>query len=204
MRHDLNGRGAPAVANAAAYALAFPAADADMGCANICAGYELTDNLDFDENGDDQMTAAGDPTYWNGGMGWEPIAASSASPFRATLRGNRHSIANLYLRRGAGASASASYHSLLGALGSSGRVESLALTDVDILTTSPTRFVGGVAGLNNGVITQSYVSGAISAGGSSLAGGIAGQSNGSVTASFNRATVVGSTPSQVGGIAGRN
>ena len=76
-------------------------------------------------------------------------------------------------------------------------MESLALTDVDILTTSPTRFVGGVAGLNNGVITQSYVSGAISAGGSSLAGGIAGQSNGSVTASFNKATLVGSTPSQV-------
>ena len=83
-------------------------------------------------------------------------------------------------------------------------MESLALTDVDILTTSPTRFVGGVAGLNNGVITQSYVSGAISAGGSSLAGGIAGQSNGSVTASFNKATVAGSTSSQVGGIAGRN
>ena len=105
-------------------------------------------------------------------MGWEPIAGSSAVPFRATLRGNRYGIANLYIRRGA----AVNYHSILGVLGSNGRVESLALTDADILTTSPTRF----------------------------AGGIAGQSNGSVTASFNQATVVGSTSSQVGGIAGRN
>ena len=133
-------------------------------------------------------------------MGWEPIAGSSAVPFRATLRGNHYGIANLYIRR----AAAASYHSLLGVIGSNGRVESLALTDTDILTTTPTRFVGGVAGLNNGVITQSYVSGAVSAGDAPAAGGIAGQSNGSVTASFNQATVVGSTSSQVGGIAGRN
>ena len=93
MRYDPDGNGAPAVANAAAYTLAYPAADANMGCAGRCAGYELTSDLDFDENGDDQMTAAGDPTYWNGGMGWAQIAASSASPFRATLRGNRHQIA---------------------------------------------------------------------------------------------------------------
>ena len=31
---------------------------------------EVMNDLDFDENGDDQITEAGDPTYWDGGAGW--------------------------------------------------------------------------------------------------------------------------------------
>ena len=41
-----------------------------MGCPNTCVGYELRANLDFDQNGDDAITATGDPAYWNDGAGW--------------------------------------------------------------------------------------------------------------------------------------
>ena len=201
MRYDRDGDGTPAIANAAAYAAAFQAPFANMGCPGTCAGYELITDLDFDTDGDNDVDASdssGD--YWNGGQGWAPIAADSVNPFKGTLRGNGHSIGHLYLRRGS----TDNYHSLLGVMGSRARVESLALTDVNIITTAPTRFVGGVAGLNNGVITQSYVSGQLAAGGSSLAGGLAGQNGGTINASYNRATVAASTSSQVGGIAGRN
>ena len=201
MRYDRDGDGTPAIANAAAYAAGFQAPFRNMGCPGTCAGYELITDLDFDTDGDDDVDASdssGD--YWHSGQGWAPIAADSANPFKGTLRGNGHSIGHLYLRRGS----TDNYHSLLGVMGAGARVESLALTDVNIITTAPTRFVGGVAGLNNGVITESYVSGQLAAGGSNLVGGLAGQNGGTISASYNRATVAASTSSQVGGIAGRN
>ena len=201
MRYDRDGDGTPAIANAAAYAAAFQAPFRNMGCPGTCAGYELITDLDFDTDGDDDVDASDSSgAYWHSGQGWAPIAADSANPFKGTLRGNGHSIGHLYLRRGS----TDNYHSLLGVMGAGARVESLALTDVNIITTAHTRFVGGVAGLNNGVITQSYVSGQLAAGGSNLVGGLAGQNGGTISASYNRATVAASTSSQVGGIAGRN
>ena len=78
-----------------------------MGCpSGACTGYELMADLDFDENGDDRITAA-DAAYWNGGAGWTPIgglqhanwAAVNASDYTATFEGNGRSISNLYINR---------------------------------------------------------------------------------------------------------
>ena len=59
---------------------AFPSRDTNsatrMGCpSGTCSGYELMNNLDFDENDDDQITSA-DATYWNSGAGWTPIGGA--------------------------------------------------------------------------------------------------------------------------------
>ena len=53
------------------YLKAFPRGrgiNAQMGCPDTCVGYELTADLDFDQNGDGRITAA-DTAYWDGGKG---------------------------------------------------------------------------------------------------------------------------------------
>ena len=121
IRWDLNGDGTvDADENAADYNRAFPGRNATApninGCdadgdgspnPNVCTGYELMADLDFDENCDGKMTKAGDPTYWNGGAGWTPIgglqhanwAAVNASDYSATFEGNGRGISNLYINR---------------------------------------------------------------------------------------------------------
>ena len=81
LRWDLDGDGAPASASAADYAAVFPYPEAGMGCPitnadgddNDCTGYELTADLDFDQNNDKRITSA-DAAWWNSGAGWAPSA----------------------------------------------------------------------------------------------------------------------------------
>ena len=76
VRWDLDGNGAAdRASNDANYAAAFPVAESGSVCPSetTCTGYELTANLDFDENGDGEITEA-DATYWNSGSGWLPHA----------------------------------------------------------------------------------------------------------------------------------
>ena len=113
IRHNLDGDGDPDPASdpGATFRKAFLHQDrraaTRMGCpAGACTGYELMADLDFDENGDDRITAA-DAAYWNGGAGWTPIgglqhanwAAVNASDYTATFEGNGRSISNLYINR---------------------------------------------------------------------------------------------------------
>ena len=98
MRWDLDGDGSASSGNGTSYSAAFPNAASGMGCPTAgCTGYELTADLDFDTNGDGRTDVAGDD-YWNGGAGWELIAASPTQ-FSATFHGNGHSISNLYVNR---------------------------------------------------------------------------------------------------------
>ena len=62
-----------------------------------CTGYELLNNLNFDQNNDGEITAA-DTTYWNSGAGWAPIG-SNAAPYTATFEGNGKKISHLYINR---------------------------------------------------------------------------------------------------------
>ena len=92
IRYDPNGNGD---ATHAYYVSAFPnrvtASSGRRGCpSGACTGYELRADLSFDENGDGQMTSAGDPTNWNSGAGWEPIAFTTT--YTATFRGNGHTV----------------------------------------------------------------------------------------------------------------
>ena len=172
----------------ALYAAAYPNPETNMGCSEgarrtlgpLCRGYELSANLDFDENGNDKR----DDTY-NTGKGWRPIMGHTyikpsywrfgffrpgflrawpnpvfgandpfnrAKMFRTVFEGNGHTISNLYINRPNGL-----YVGLFGYVASSGTIRNLGLI-------SPTirgdRYVGSVAGqIERGAVTGSYAEG---------------------------------------------
>ncbi len=202
IRHDLNGDGNPSAGGAAAYGAAFPnrvtASSGRMGCPTSggCTGYELRADLSFDENGDGQMTATGDPTYWNGGAGWAPIADGS-SFYGATFRGNGHTVSYLYVNR------SATNVGLFGALlGTGSLVDGVGLPHANVTGLTS---VGALAGSNVRAIVRSYVTGSVS--GVGTVGGLAGQNLGAIRASWSTAAVHGAAMSgtnQTGGLTGYN
>ncbi len=193
IRHDLDGNGAPASGQETAYAAAFPnritSTTKRMGCPGTCTGYELTANLDFDENGDGQITLA-DSTYWNGGAGWQPIGTQS-NGWATNFKGNGHTIDNLFINR------SSSYIGLFGNNVSNGRIESLGVTNANVTGSHGSGVLSG--GNEGGAIVACYTTGAVS--GAQYTGGLAGYSTGSVAASYSHASVSGTA--SVGGLLGQ-
>ena len=118
----MDGNGAVVSSDQTSYNAAFPDAAAGMGCPrNSCTGYELTANLTFDENTNGSITETGDPTYWNGGAGWDPIG-SEATKYGAVFEGNDHTISRLFInleRKGKG---------LFGAVAETGVVRNLVVS----------------------------------------------------------------------------
>lgn len=84
---------------------------ANVGCPTLtdgkldgCIGYELTADLDFDTNADGRMDEK--DTYWNSGLGWNPlgrrlspVGTTHLYTFNAIFQGNGHTIKNLYINR---------------------------------------------------------------------------------------------------------
>ena len=220
IRYDTDGNGQVASNNQANYNTAFPnAADRTttkaMGCPNTCQGYELAADLDFDEDGD----GVRDDTY-NTGSGWDPVAS-----YNTTLKGNNHTINNLYINRGYTNSGSTAkvYVGLFGQLGGSARVSGFALDAVDVYVAATassqaaTPWVGALAGrLNTGArVSGISVSGRIRTwrnlvnGGYAIAGGLTGENKGAVSGVASTAYVearmdAGTTGGDAGGIAGHN
>ena len=90
VRWDLDGYG---VSTEAGYAEAVPHAFKGMGCPDTgCASYELTDNLDFNPDGDGSFDA--DDEYWNNGAGRDSIGDSgyydNSTKINTTFDGNGH------------------------------------------------------------------------------------------------------------------
>ena len=209
IRHDFTGDGNPT--NAAAYNAAFPlrftAAGGRMGCPSAgCTGYELTANLDFDENGDGQITSA-DSTYWNGGAGWQPIASDTpyvaASRYQADFNGNGYTINNLFINRGNWDDVG-----LFGATHTTSRVESLGVTNANVRARN---YVGILVGTSYGEIIACYTTGAVTGTGTGQSGnpgrvgGIVGHvgldaTAGIVSSSYSHASVDGYNA--VGGLVG--
>ena len=187
MRWDLDGNG---FATEAGYAAAFPNAPSGMGCRTGCTGYELMGNLDFDTNGNG-VADAGD-AYWNGGAGWEPIGTQSR-PFTATFEGNGHTLANLFIARGA-----TNDVGLFGRVGSDGVVRNVGLHGVEVRGQHE---VGGLVGDNDGAVTASYASGTVRGTGDAI-GGLVGRNNGHIRASYASGAVAGDD--FIGGLVGRN
>ena len=207
IRWDLDGDGAvDNGTNASSYAAAFPNAAAGMGCPTTCTGYELTVDLDFDTDGDGDVDGADE--YWNSGAGWAPIGSSgTGNEFSATFEGNDHTITRLYIDR------SSSRIGLFGVVGGGGRVENLGVLEVAVTGSGRGISVGGLAGMNAGIITGSYVTGSVknTGTGASYAGGLVGRNAGSrgtsrsIVASHASASVTGSgSHGRVGGLAGYN
>ncbi len=213
IRWDLDGNASPdLLVFRARYAAAFPDAVSGMGCPSSgCEGYELTADLDFDTNGNGQADA-GD-TYWNerpvsysvsSGRGWIPLGertTESAVAFAAVFDGNGHIIRNLYI------DGYSYYTGLFGRVDNTGIIRNVGLESVDV-TSRGEMSHGGLVGRNQGVIKNSYVTGAVSGEGS--VGGLVGftewtsviedsYSTASVTGGYNASIIEG-----VGGLIGHN
>ena len=225
IRHDLNGNGD---ATHADYVAAFPSRDTNsatrMGCpTGNCTGYELMNNLDFDENDDDQITSA-DTTYWNSGAGWTPIGGaddSSSNDFTATFEGNDHTISNLYISLNTTSANVATYVGLFADI-SGGTARNVGLVNPSVSNTrsgsASFSRTGALAGRNTAgsTVSGSYVSGGSVTGtrniGSgndeNLAGCLIGYNAGTVTTSHAScaATATGSYSGRdrAGGLIGRS
>ena len=177
------------------YALAFPDPALDMGCPSGCRGYELAADLDFD---DPTSYASGEvKDSWTSGDGWLRIG-SEGSNFAAVENGGGHTIRNLFINR-----VDNDVAGLFGFVGSGGAIQRLGLVDADVKGYAR---VGGLAAYNKGgSITASYVTSKVV--GRSGVGGMAGWNNGTITASYATVAVtggVGGAGEAIGGLVGKS
>ena len=198
MRWDINGDGAidssATTADTTAYNAAFPNGNlsASKGCPSSgCTGYELLNNLDFDENNDGAITQA-DTTYWNSGQGWMPIGSDASPALRYTgdFKGNGYTVQNLFISR-----STVSYQALFGGTGTNSRIESLGVTDADVTADD---FSAILAGSNRGEIVACYTTGSMT--GDNVVGGLVGWTGGSISTSYSLASV--SATQNLGGLVG--
>ena len=190
LRHDLDGDGTPTTTGAADYATAFPDA-ARVVCgvtSGGCAGYELTADLDFDTDGDGQVDA--DDTYWDSGAGWQPIGTES-DQFRTTFEGNGRAIRHLFIQR-----SSSDNVGLFGYTGLSSVIRHARLHDVAV---QGNYGVGGLAGTNQGSVTESSATGRVE--GEGRIGGLVGINFHEIHASYATVRVVGGQ--DAGGLVGQ-
>ena len=234
IRWDLDGDGNVVDTDVATYKSAFPNAMAGMGCLRDhdddtatpkiagCIGYELTANLDFDENNDGSITNA-DDDYWNGGKGWVPIG-DRTTRFTATFDGNNKTISHLYINSTDGTADIGLFGviSKCDATGSNctdrGVIKNLGLINASVTKSDASMgYVGSLAGrLLNGEVISCYATGSVSHPGpttrpASSTGGLIGSigNSGKVTASYATASVAGGATTsvvtnRVGGLVGRS
>ena len=226
VRHDLDGDGeVENSANSTAYNTAFPSFKDNMGCEESkatpadreCIGYELKANLNFNTNG--SATSATNPTgadsgdtYWNSGLGWDPIGGTAGAQYTALFDGNGDSdsdggpyvISNLFIDRTSGNYAG--LFAYLNGTDASDEVTDVALENVDItLNVDATDFVyvGALAGKAETDIISSYSTGEVNSATKITAankylfiGGLVGQlRDAGITASYSWADVTGNTSS---------
>ena len=210
MRHNLTGTSYRESADAPGAAHGCPVAG--------CRGYELTENLDFDTNGngtwsgnaEDGFTLDPDDSqagYFrvNGDAGgWRPIGDFNY-PFVAEFDGNDHTISNLAIRR------DQTYIGLFGVIGEGAAIRNLGLIDNLADYTGYYNFrnyIGGLVGRQDGAsITASYATGVADGGSGNfdLVGGlVGGQIGGLISASYATGDADGGDGDndQVGGLVG--
>ena len=217
IRYDLDANGLVGSTDAdaaLAYARAFPAMTARMGCPIACAGYELLANLDFDTGAPDDRTDdefAGANNY-----GWAPIIQGTGTGYSGIFEGNGHTIANLYINLPQSTTTTLSNIGLFGELELGGEIRGVGVVDASVFRAWNLGGIsaGALVGQNSGTITDSYATGAISASdpaaSASSVGGLVGQNNlrGKVNASYAAATATVTTtansPNRAGGLVGYN
>ncbi|MGN0814903.1 MAG: leucine-rich repeat protein [Candidatus Coproplasma sp.] len=148
---------------------------------------------------------------------WTPIGSLSkktpttldySKAFSGRFNGDGYVVSGLTVDLSAESCASLVAVGLFGCVAESGSVENLVLKNVTVKgTNAATEYVGGVVGLNKGVISACTVSGSITLENVSApyVGGIAGESDGKLydVGSDCVITVTGGTGYNVGGIVGR-
>ena len=143
---------------------------------------------------------------WNGGAGFVPIS------FAGTFDGQGHTIGGLTI------TAPVPFFAAIGLFSfNGGAIQNVGLTNLNIKVNADNVCancaidVGGLAGLNFGMISNSFVTGAIvgvnndpTNMSSFVIGGLVGQNSGRIGQSYSEASVTGATSSSVGGLAGVN
>ncbi|WP_187265440.1 GLUG motif-containing protein [Reinekea thalattae] len=164
----------------------------DEGCYLVtgCNGYELTQDLDFDTNGDGFMDANDDYYDYDGdssNSGWLPIGTETA-PFTAIFDGNGYEIKNLYINRSSADTETSGLN--IGLFGytdgstSTSEILNIGLAG-ELMSVTGDQNTGGLVGYATefSSITVSYATGAVTS--SRSAGGLVGKSEKiSITASY--------------------
>jgi filamentous hemagglutinin family protein len=143
----------------------------------------------------------------NGSAGFVPIGNFNA-PFTGSLNGQGNSLNNLTI------GSPDIQVGLFGTVGSTGAIQNLGLTNVSVSGIGPQGFyVGGIAGVNEGVISNSWVTGSLTNNSNNSCsceagvGGIAGINYGTITQSYANVTIAaasGQTGNVVGGLVAWN
>ena len=184
MRYQLDGSG---------YKMSGHATANTHGCpGQVCSGYELRRDLDFDAAADYSSTS--NQVAWTTGAGWQPIG-SNIDHFNSVFEGNGHTIANLQISR-----ASHDYIGLYVRVGANSKIINVQLLDVDVKGRNN---VGALVGWNRGAIINSYVTGKVS--GYEYTGGLSGRTQNSsrIINSYAVVAVTGRFVS-TGGLVGLN
>ena len=202
IRYDLDGNGLPDnAAHYSAYTGGFPngnIADTStpyLGCQSTCIGYELTENLNFDMDGDGRVggaTTSTDP-YPN----WTPIGPSPG--YAAVFDGNGRTISRLTITGNVRAG-------LFDTLAAAGVIRDIGIIAPSVRAAPPIgQYIGVLTASNGGTITASYVQGGsvTVTNAYTYAGGLTGGNSGTIRASYATASVTKTdVNSNVGGLAG--
>ncbi|MEN6319660.1 MAG: filamentous hemagglutinin N-terminal domain-containing protein, partial [Syntrophaceae bacterium] len=136
---------------------------------------------------------------WNSGAGFAPIGNSSTNSFSGTFDGLGHTITSLFIYR-----PNTYYVGLFGYTGSSATIKNIGLSNSNI---TGAQITGGLAGNNDGTITNSYTTGSVTGTGwtapASDVGGLVGFNAGTIINSYSSATVTDNGNSD-GGLVGYN
>ena len=152
--------------------------------------YVLMNDLDSATPGYEELVS---PTAIEGN-GWQPIG-STAEPFTGRFDGQEYQIRDLFINRPEEEEGEVG---LFGAVGKGGFVTNIGVVNASVLGYED---VGGVAGWNEGTMSNCYATGNVS--GHSKVGGLVGSNyDGTVTDSHSNGSMSGS--STVGGLVGFN
>ena len=158
-----------------------------------CKGYELVRDLDFTVD-DDYRNAEVNKKAWREGEGWHPIG-DEQNPFVGVFDANGKTISNLFVDR-----PDSNAVGLFGKLATDARVEGLGLLDLKLMGNNR---VGGLAGVSDGTIVNSYAVGQVEGQGARV-GGLVGE-NHSISAIVNSYARIGvSGTYYIGGLVGLN
>jgi hypothetical protein len=156
---------------------------------NLGGSYILMNDLDSTTAGYAELACK----TANGRKGWQPIGTTAENDkFAGSFDGQGHKIYDLFINR-----PDESNVGLFGVVGGGGVIENVGLINVTVTGYS---VVGGLAGQNEGPVSNSYSSGRVT--GNSYVGGLAGHNSGNVSNSYSTGRVTGGW--SVGGLAGQN
>ena len=144
---------------------------------------------------------AGHPNHDDTCTGWAPVGDATTA-FTGSLQGAHYTIRNLYIS----IKTTTTRVGLFGQTGSSSVIQNVGVTNAYIQVDTASSRAGGLVGLNQGSLSNSYATGSVTASGSRThVGGLVGENQGSLSNSYASSSVTASgSRTHVGGLVGRN